>query len=213
MLFLSSLLSHLHSKHSESNFSNEWINTWVLWGLPLLVNFWNFKNGKVFAKVFSGFSIFLICSHRSYSNTRTYLFHPFIFSPWCWLMMVSVCSHQNLSHFPKSVYKHAMWGRISLIWVMSALAHASRVDGGENRATNSSSSWNNRLALLAFTQVSRSTEQLAFISVHVPLSSFWREDSLSNQIRRAWLAARIWKGRVFIFLCFRMVFWRHTKLS
>lgn len=52
----------------------------------------------------------------------------------------------------------------------------------------------------ACAQVSRFTEQLAFLSVRCCLFSFWREDSLSKQTQGVWLAASVWKGRVGFFL-------------
>ena len=106
---------------SKSNFQvDEWMD--VL-GLPLLAlsmarktlqNFKNVKDGKVYEnkkkKKHSRSSVFLIFSHRSFPNTSTCLFILSFSLPGCWLMMVSVCSDYNPSHFPKSVWKHAVCG-------------------------------------------------------------------------------------------------------
>lgn len=156
--------------------------------------------------------IFLIFS----PNTRTCLFIPSFSLPGCWLMMVSVCSDYNPLHFPKSVWKHAVFGDSSyLVGSDAAQVAAPRVGQVKPWAepltpgTPELIGW----ALLVATQVSRSTEHLAFLSVQAASLFILKGRQPVRANLRAWLVARIWKGRVFILLCFFEILWRNAELS
>ena len=191
-------------------------------GLPLLVlsmarktlqSFKNSLNGKVsIKKKKSSSSIFLIFSPK----TRTCLFIPSFSLPGCWLMMVPVCSDYDPSRFPKSVWKHAVCEDSSYL-VGSDEAQAAAPCVGQVKpwaepltpGTPELIGW----ALLAATQVSRSTEHLAFLSVQAASLFILKGRQPVRANLTARLVARIWKGRVFIFLCFLEILWRNAELS
>ena len=131
-------------------------------------------------------------------------------------MMVSVCSDCNPSHFPKSVWKQAVCGDSSYLSRSdTAQAAAPRVGQVKTWAepltpgTAELIGW----ALPVATQVSRSTELLAFLSVQAASLFILKGRQPVRANLRAWLVAGIWKGRVFIFLCFLEILWRNAELS
>ena len=131
-------------------------------------------------------------------------------------MMVPVCSDYDPSRFPKSVWKHAVCEDSSYL-VGSDEAQAAAPCVGQVKpwaelltpGTPELIGW----ALLAATQVSRSTEHLAFLSVQAASLFILKGRQPVRANLTARLVARIWKGRVFIFLCFLEILWRNAELS
>ena len=82
-----------------------------------------------------------------------------------------------------------------------------------SRTTDSRDSWINRLGSAGGHAGVSLYWTSAFLSVQAASLFILKGRQPVRANLRAWLVARIWKGRVFILLCFFEILWRNAELS